>query len=140
MPCTLGTKIIAVGHTRDSICASWPAPEVMRRWLSPSWRATASMRCTMPPSNTTGSKRASRRDAIATPSSAASCSTNAARRASACCSIASSVWRKSTVSVARAAMTLMRFGCRSILPTVATWLPPISRARPRTKVATAAAA
>ena len=31
MPFTEGTKIIAVGHIRASICASWPAPDVMGR-------------------------------------------------------------------------------------------------------------
>ena len=29
-PLTLGTKTIAVGHTRASICASWPAPDGIR--------------------------------------------------------------------------------------------------------------
>ena len=42
--------------------------------------------------------------------------------------------------LARAAMTLIRFGCRSTLPMVQTWLPPISRARSRRNVPIAAAA
>lgn len=33
-PSTEGTKIIAVGQSRCIICASWPAPDGMRRVLS----------------------------------------------------------------------------------------------------------
>src|SRR5690606_37961432 len=140
MPLTLGTKIMAVGQMRAIICASWPAPEVIGRWLYPSRSAWAAMRAATPASKVTGSKRARRRVSMSTPSSRASASRYAASSASACCSRSSSVLRRSQVSTAREAMTLIRFGTRLMLPTVATWSPPISLASSRAKAAMAPAA
>ena len=60
-PPTLGVKIIAVGHTRASIWASWPAPLGIRRVEWPSRCAVSSTRSIVAGSNSTGSKRASER-------------------------------------------------------------------------------
>ena len=59
IPPTLGAKIMAVGQRGTMLWASCPAPEVIRRQERPRRRLHASIRSTMPLSNSTGSKRES---------------------------------------------------------------------------------
>ncbi len=68
MPPALGTKIMAVGQIAASICASCPAPEVMRRTLIPRARVTFSIRRAILSSNWTGGVWASRVWAMEKPS------------------------------------------------------------------------
>ena len=63
----LGTKIIAAGAILAIICASCPAPEVMRRQGRPRLFAAPSIISTILRSNRTGSKRARRSTLIETP-------------------------------------------------------------------------
>ena len=136
MPSTLGVKTMAVGQTRASIWASWPAPDGMRRTDRPWAVATRSTRSTLAASKATGSNRANVRVSMVTPSASARTSRWADTSASACCSAPSEVLRRSTVNVARAGTTLTRFGCSSMRPTVATCGGPIRSASSRTKTAT----
>ena len=113
MPPTLGAKTMPAGHTRASIWASWPAPRgACAGWTEP-WPAATSLdqvdhrrRRT-----STGAKRARRRQADRHPLGRRPARrTRSASRRSASSSTSSSVWRRSTVSVARAATTLTRSG------------------------------
>ena len=119
-PLADGVKIIAVGHTRASIWASWPAPLGIRRVVYRSSWAQRSTRSTMSGSNSTGSNRASERRSIVTCSASASRSHSAASRRSAAASTDSSVLRRSTVIVTTDGTTFTRFGRTSTRPTVAT--------------------
>src|SRR5882672_8123776 len=139
MPLTDGTKIIAVGQMRAIICASCPAPDVIGRHEWPSLCAVRAISAATSLSKMTGAKRASEWVSIFTPSSRLNCARKSASRCSACTRIVSSVLRRSTVTRARAAMTLIRFGCNVIEPTVPTWLPPNSRAMRRANVPISAA-
>ena len=139
MPSRLGTKTMPVGQRRAIIWASCPAPDGSRLTECPRSAATAATVSTTRSSNTTGWNRASVRSATLTPSAVAAAATNPARSASASQRSASSVLRRSTVSVAVAATTLTRLGWSSRRPTVATWRPPIRTASWRTWVAMAAA-